>query len=153
MWSTKISVVGMDLRYLRPANVRQRQHPILLCRYLNIKSKSTNLQGLRTLHISSASSSLVEYPKNQLNMPAISQCCATGSLHAGTPKGEVTKLHGLDCYITNPPSGTSPKGIVVIIPDAFGIALPNNRILADAYAEKIGAQVLLPDFMDGTSTL
>nr|POE47809.1 ankyrin repeat and protein kinase domain-containing protein 1 [Quercus suber] len=80
-------------------------------------------------------------------MPAISQCCATGSLHAGTPKGELTKLHGLDCYVTNPPSG-APKGIIVIIPDAFGIALPNNRILADAYAEKVGAQVLLPDFMN-----
>nr|POF18691.1 hydrolase tropi [Quercus suber] len=81
-------------------------------------------------------------------MPSISQCCATGSLHTGTPKGEVTKLHGLDCYVAKPLSGT-PKGIVVIIPDAFGIALPNNRILADAYADRIGAQVLLPDFMDG----
>lgn len=64
------------------------------------------------------------------------------------PKGEIVKLHGLDCYVANPPSGT-PKAIIVIIPDAFGIALPNNRILADAYAEQVGAQVLLPDFMDG----
>lgn len=86
-------------------------------------------------------------------MPTISQCCATGSLHTGTPRGERTKFHGLDCYISNPPSGAAPKGIIVIIPDAFGIALPNNQILADAYAEKTGAQVLLPDFMNGISSV
>ncbi|KAF4554864.1 Dienelactone hydrolase-like protein 1 [Elsinoe fawcettii] len=63
-------------------------------------------------------------------------CCATGSLHTGTPKGTVGKLHGLDAYITNPTEGTQPKGVVVIIPDIFGWTLPNSRILADEYAEK-----------------
>jgi hypothetical protein len=27
------------------------------------------------------------------------------------------KLHGLDVYIAEPPSGVTPKGVVVIIPD------------------------------------
>ncbi len=45
---------------------------------------------------------------------------------------------------TAPPS----KGIVVIIPDAFGWTLPNSRILADRYAERGGWRVLLPDSMD-----
>ncbi|KAG8626837.1 hypothetical protein KVT40_005782 [Elsinoe batatas] len=77
------------------------------------------------------------------------QCCATGSLHAGTPTGKVGKLHGLDAYMTSPPDGTAPKGVVVIIPDIFGWTLPNSRILADEYAKKGPFNVYLPNFMNG----
>ncbi|OQO09967.1 hypothetical protein B0A48_04322 [Cryoendolithus antarcticus] len=80
---------------------------------------------------------------------SLKQCCATGSLHTGTPIGRRTKVHGLDCYVADAPSG-SPKGIVVIIPDAFGIELLNNQVLADAYAKEGNFQVLLPDFMAGS---
>ena len=77
------------------------------------------------------------------------QCCATGSLHTGIPAGSISKVHGLDCYIAQPPTGTQPKGVVVIIPDIFGWELPNNRIMADEYAKKGGFTVYLPDFMNG----
>ncbi|OCL07540.1 dienelactone hydrolase family protein [Glonium stellatum] len=77
------------------------------------------------------------------------QCCAAGEIHSGTPTGRVAKVHGLDCYIAEPPKGTSPKGVVVIIPDVFGWNLPNSRILADNYATKGGFLVYLPEFMDG----
>lgn len=80
----------------------------------------------------------------------LKQCCATGSLHAGTPTGRIRKVHGLDCYIADAPNG-APKGVVVIIPDAFGWELPNNRILADCYAKEGNFQVYLPEFMDGIS--
>ena len=72
---------------------------------------------------------------------ALKQCCATGSLHTGIPKGRIEKVHGFDCYVADAPSG-SPKGIVIIIPDAFGWELPNNRILADEYAKKGNFQVV-----------
>lgn len=75
------------------------------------------------------------------------QCCASGSLHSGTPTGREDKLHGLDVYIAEP-SG-KPKGIVVILPDIFGWTLANTRILADSFAKKGDFLVLLPDFMDG----
>ncbi|KAL2353560.1 dienelactone hydrolase [Cryomyces antarcticus] len=78
-----------------------------------------------------------------------SQCCATGSLHTGMPSGRISKVHGLDCYIAESPSGSAPKGVVVILPDAFGWTLLNSRILADEYAKKGGFLVLLPEFMDG----
>ena len=81
---------------------------------------------------------------------SLKQCCATGSLHSGTPTGRLDKVHGLDCYVADAPSGAQSKGVVVIIPDAFGIALPNNRILADAYAKQTNCTVFLPDFMGGT---
>ena len=76
------------------------------------------------------------------------QCCATGSLHTGTPTGRVEKLHDLDCYIAEAPNG-NPKGAIVIIPDAFGWTLPNNRILADCYAKEADVTVYLPEFMNG----
>jgi hypothetical protein len=48
---------------------------------------------------------------------SMGQCCATGSLHTGTPTGRMETLHGLEVYIAEPPTGTTPKGVVVIIPD------------------------------------
>ncbi|KAF2171983.1 hypothetical protein M409DRAFT_18214 [Zasmidium cellare ATCC 36951] len=81
-------------------------------------------------------------------MSTLKPCCATGSLHTGEPKGRITKVHGLDCYVADAPSGTPVKGIIVIIPDAFGWTFPNNRVLSDDYAKK-GFTVYLPEFMDG----
>ncbi|KID69015.1 Hydrolase tropI [Metarhizium brunneum] len=75
--------------------------------------------------------------------------CFRGQIHEGETKGKVIKHYGFDTYVSEPPSGTTPKGIIVVIPDAFGWAFPNNRILADTYAEKGGFKVYLPDFMNG----
>lgn len=76
--------------------------------------------------------------------------CFKGSIHEGTPTGRVETLHGLPTYIAEPPFGT-PKGIIVIIPDALGWEFKNNRILADAYAKRVNARVYLPEFMAGNS--
>ncbi|PMB65418.1 Protein AIM2 [Beauveria bassiana] len=75
--------------------------------------------------------------------------CFRGNIHEGQPKGEVGNVHGLDTYISRPPKGTQSRGIVVIIPDAFGWKFGNNRLLADHYAEKGDFTVYLPDFMNG----
>ncbi|KAI3401491.1 hypothetical protein diail_10925 [Diaporthe ilicicola] len=77
--------------------------------------------------------------------------CFSGSEHDGTPKGKMIKLHGLDTYVSEPPEGRPAKGIIVIIPDAFGIDFVNNKILADTYAAKGDYKVYLPDFMLGHS--
>ncbi|KAK8144563.1 hypothetical protein G3M48_005650 [Beauveria asiatica] len=74
--------------------------------------------------------------------------CFRGNIHEGQPKGEVGNVHGLDTYISRPPKGTQSRGIVVIIPDAFGWKFGNNRLLADNYAEKGDFTVYLPDFMN-----
>lgn len=75
--------------------------------------------------------------------------CAAGALHGGTPTGTTTTLHGLPTYVAEPAAGAAPKGIIIIIADAFGWELVNNRILADNYASKGGYKVLLPDFFMG----
>lgn len=77
--------------------------------------------------------------------------CFNGHAHEGTPLGKVTKLHGLDTYVAEPPDGREVKGIVVIIPDAFGWEFINNKLLADHYASKGSYRVYLPDFMNGQS--
>ncbi|KAG8157629.1 hypothetical protein KVR01_012671 [Diaporthe batatas] len=77
--------------------------------------------------------------------------CFSGTEHSGTPRGKVVKLHGLDTYVTEPPEGRPAKGIIVYIPDAFGIDFINNKILADIYAAKGDYKVYLPDFMLGHS--
>jgi len=76
--------------------------------------------------------------------------CFKGHVHQGTPGGNVTTIHGLQTYVATPREGVTPKGIIVMIPDAFGWEFINNRILSDNYAEKGGFIVYLPDFMNGT---
>lgn len=75
--------------------------------------------------------------------------CFSGHVHEGDPTGKTQTLHSLTTY-TATPAGT-PKGIIVIIPDAFGIEFVNNKLLADHYAAKGGYITHLPDFMAGTS--
>lgn len=65
------------------------------------------------------------------------------------PTGKVITLHGLPTYVAEPPAGRSSKGIVVIIPDAFGWEFVNNRLLVDEYARKGDFAVFMPDFMNG----
>lgn len=71
-----------------------------------------------------------------------------GTLNEDSPTGTIQNLYGFQTYVVTPPSGTPLKATVVIIPDAFGWAFNNNRILADNYAKKGNFRVLLPDFME-----
>ncbi|KAK4867014.1 hypothetical protein LT330_007755 [Penicillium expansum] len=75
--------------------------------------------------------------------------CFNGHVHQGTPRGEITTLHGLKAYTTKPSNDVPHRGIIVIVPDAFGWEFVNNRILADNYANKGKYLVYLPDFMNG----
>ena len=72
--------------------------------------------------------------------------CFTGSQHShGTPKGEITTLHGLTTYITPPLSqNLTTKHSIVFFCDAFGLNLVNNKLLADEYAEGTGIRVFVP---------
>lgn len=78
--------------------------------------------------------------------------CFRGSVHEGEPRGEVTHAYGLDTYVVNPPDGQQAKGIVVVLPDAFGWEFVNVRLLADQYADQGGFKVYAPDFMNGKRT-
>lgn len=75
--------------------------------------------------------------------------CFTGHVNPGTPTGRWDSVYGRRAYIAEPPTGKDPLGIVVIIPDAFGVDFVNNQILADHYASAAQYLVYLPEFMDG----
>jgi dienelactone hydrolase len=70
-----------------------------------------------------------------------------GTIHSGQPKGTVERLHDLDVYTVG--NRTSPRAIIVIYSDIFGLLLPNNKLIADAYAASGEYLVLLPDFFKG----
>ncbi|KXJ87217.1 Alpha/Beta hydrolase protein [Microdochium bolleyi] len=84
--------------------------------------------------------------KTNKSAPICSEC-VSGSIHKGLPKGTIEKVHGLDTYIIG--NRANPRGIIVMYSDIFGHALPNNKIIADAYAASGEWLVYMPDFFEG----
>ncbi|KAK5069142.1 hypothetical protein LTR64_008705 [Lithohypha guttulata] len=74
--------------------------------------------------------------------------CFTGSQHThGEPKGEMTMVHGLECYVTPPLSEIlKSDSRIVYMCDAIGLPLVNNKLLADEYAKGTGIRVYAPPF-------
>lgn len=76
--------------------------------------------------------------------------CFRGTLHDDASLSGIEEvLCGLPTYVARPDPGVKALGHVVILPDAMGWTLHNTRALADAYARRIPAVVLLPEVMDG----
>ncbi|KAF1990004.1 alpha/beta-hydrolase [Aulographum hederae CBS 113979] len=81
--------------------------------------------------------------------------CISGSIHAhsGDFVGKETPdHHGYRTYITTPPSTAQTKpspSTILFICDAFGLDLPNNKILADRYAASTGCTVVMPACIPG----
>ena len=61
--------------------------------------------------------------------------------------GKEETIHGLNTYVVG--NRTNPRGIIVIYSDVFGLLLPNNKIIADAYAKSGEWLIYLPDFFQG----
>lgn len=76
-------------------------------------------------------------------------CCVSGHIHSGTPKGTVETIGGCKTYVAKASSGSKAQ-TVIFITDIFGYELPNVRLLADEYADN-GFYVLIPDLFDGDS--
>ena len=77
--------------------------------------------------------------------------CFKGTVHGHeSPKGELTKIHGVECYVTPPlSSSVSSKSAIVYFTDGFGLNLVNNKVLADCYAEGTGTRVYTPNLFIG----
>lgn len=89
--------------------------------------------------------------QQQHQAPRFCADCFKGTLRGDTElKGTVETVYGLPTYVARPEAGRDePAGVVVILPDAMGWELQNTRALADAYANRIPAVVLLPELMNG----
>jgi hypothetical protein len=71
----------------------------------------------------------------------MAECCVKGFRWDATHKGRNDKVAGIDCYVTGSNEGVA----IMMIHDLFGWTFSNTRILADYYAEEVGATVLVPD--------
>ncbi|KAK8849554.1 hypothetical protein IAR55_004889 [Kwoniella newhampshirensis] len=82
----------------------------------------------------------------------VSACCLKGSILPGTPRGvmepadssrQVTRYHATpsDGVVVN------DKAAVVLYTDLFGLGIPNPKIMADVFADKLGMHVFVPDFI------
>ncbi len=74
-------------------------------------------------------------------------CILQGTVHKGQPQGKEEMIHGLNTYVIG--NRNKPRGIIVIYSDIFGLPLPNNKLIADAYAKSGEWLVDLPDFFKG----
>ncbi|KAH7118190.1 Alpha/Beta hydrolase protein, partial [Dactylonectria estremocensis] len=77
--------------------------------------------------------------------------CFRGAVSSTQTKGIETTIHGVPTYVAEPENEAIPKGIIVVITDAFGWKFANNRVLCDRYAKRGGFLVYCPDFMNGRS--
>lgn len=76
--------------------------------------------------------------------------CITGSIIPGEPKGSEEKIGPFNTYVAKPSAGVAdPSKAVLSLTDVFGLALPNNKIVADMLAEQTGFVVYVPDVGQG----
>jgi hypothetical protein len=80
--------------------------------------------------------------------------CLTGHVLPGEPKGS---FKDNAYYISGVPEGAtksdstarSDKRAIVLLTDAFGLALKNPKILADDFARHLKCEVFVPDLFNG----
>lgn len=86
-----------------------------------------------------------------------STCCFRApegaSRYAGSPRGSIRQIGGIDTYISTPPDSVtanrSDEKVLLYFPDAFGL-YENAFLMMDSFAEK-GWIVLGVDYFGGVS--
>eukprot|EP01038_Epipyxis_sp_PR26KG_P016119 gene16119-21909_t len=79
-----------------------------------------------------------------------SLACCGGFIDNGQPQGEVRPIAGINCYVSTPNDIKNKKSAIIIATDVFGYTLPNVRLIADSYAQRLSTVVVVPDFFVGT---
>ncbi|KAJ7634473.1 dienelactone hydrolase endo-1,3,1,4-beta-D-glucanase [Roridomyces roridus] len=74
--------------------------------------------------------------------------CFKGVTHEGTPEGKMEIIGGIECYIATPTVDYPKDNVVLFLTDVFGLALENNRLLADDFARN-GFKTIVPDLFNG----
>ncbi|ORY89014.1 Alpha/Beta hydrolase protein [Leucosporidium creatinivorum] len=90
---------------------------------------------------------------NGKNVGKSCQQCFTGAVLPGEPRGEMRELASLKTYFTPGRRGEGEQvgtgKVIVIATDAFGLGIPNPKIIADRLAEATGYDVWVPDLLEG----
>ncbi|WVW86774.1 hypothetical protein I302_108828 [Kwoniella bestiolae CBS 10118] len=83
----------------------------------------------------------------------LSPCCLTGAKLTGMPRGvfqpAVEGQRKVARYHAKPSDGEVVDGKValVFLTDAFGLSLPNPKIMADAFADQLKINVFVPEYI------
>ncbi|KAF2436075.1 dienelactone hydrolase family protein [Tothia fuscella] len=83
--------------------------------------------------------------------PSMGEHCTTDrpTPSGEVPTGEISKLGGVDAYITKPADYPhSPSKLLLLLTGGTGINSTNNKLQADKYASE-GFLVIMPDQFDG----
>ncbi|KIJ17903.1 hypothetical protein PAXINDRAFT_175627 [Paxillus involutus ATCC 200175] len=76
--------------------------------------------------------------------------CNKGYILEGTPSGTITKVNGVDAYfVSGAPPDPSKSIAIVLLTDAFGLALVNSKIIADKISKELACDVWVPDLFNG----
>ncbi|KAG8158327.1 hypothetical protein KVR01_012088 [Diaporthe batatas] len=81
--------------------------------------------------------------ENYLAKPC-GDCCITGHLHDGEPRGAHETIDGIDTYVVHPPAGKANGNIVLYHPDVFAL-FTNGQLVMDCFASA-GYLTLDPGF-------
>lgn len=90
--------------------------------------------------------------------PTMGEHCTTDrpTPSGEVPTGELTKLGGVECYVTKPSDYPhAPSKLLLLLTGGTGVKSTNNQLQADKYAAE-GYLVVMPDQFDGepaTSTV
>ncbi|KAJ7074716.1 chlorocatechol-degradation protein [Mycena amicta] len=79
---------------------------------------------------------------------SFSDHCFIAVTHEGTPEGKIEQIGGIECYVATPAVSYPNKKVLVFLTDIFGLALQNNRLLADDFARN-GFKTIVPDLFEG----
>nr|GAT50045.1 dienelactone hydrolase endo-1,3,1,4-beta-D-glucanase [Mycena chlorophos] len=74
--------------------------------------------------------------------------CFVAVTHEGTPEGKIQHIGGIESYVATPKEPYNKEKVLVFLTDIFGLALPNNRLLADDFARN-GFKTVVPDLFEG----
>ncbi|KAJ7147630.1 alpha beta-hydrolase [Mycena crocata] len=74
--------------------------------------------------------------------------CVKGVTHEGTPEGKIESIGGVECYVATPTVDFPKDKAVLFLTDVFGLALVNNKLLADDFARN-GFKIVMPDYLHG----
>lgn len=61
-------------------------------------------------------------------------CCLTGHLHTGDPRGKFQSMAGVDTYVTYPPESKANGHIILYYADVFGM-FTNGLLVMDSFAD------------------
>jgi hypothetical protein len=75
-------------------------------------------------------------------------CCLTGSLHQGEPRGRTENVGGVETYISTP-QGKSNGNIILYFPDVWGF-FNNGFLVMDGFADA-GYVTIGLDYFRGVS--